>query len=49
MRDRTDCLNGSGVSGKRNEDGGVPHLTIYVFRLTSRKREHSGGLSLGRR
>jgi hypothetical protein len=27
MRDRTVCLIGSGVSGKRNEDGGAPHLT----------------------
>ena len=26
MRDRTVCLIGSGVSGKRNGDGGVPHL-----------------------
>ena len=26
MRDRTVCLIGSGVSGKRNEDGDVPHL-----------------------
>ena len=30
MRDHTDCLIGSGVSGKRNEDGDTPHLfSVY--------------------
>ena len=28
MRDRTVCLIGSGVSGKRNGDGDVPHLVV---------------------
>jgi len=31
MRDRTVYLSGSGVSGKRNGDGDVPHLFLGVF------------------
>jgi hypothetical protein len=48
MRDRTVCLIGSGVSGKRNGDGDVPHLFRCLWK-TNRKRERPGGLSLERR
>jgi len=39
---------GSGVSGKRNGDGDVPHLFRCLWK-TNRTRERPGGLSLERR